>query len=268
MRQVFKLLIFLLAVISTESCNLFSAAGLSNQGQPIKEVTDEIGAIENIPQAVVDHSEWDILLKKYVDTEGIVDYKGFLKDREALNSYLRMLSENEPTNDWSVQELLAYYINTYNAYTINLILNNYPVKSIKDISGPWTKGIVPIGDKNLSLGGLENGVLRKMNEARIHFAINCASISCPNLLNEAFKAETIDEQLDRVTRGFINSDKNEFSSKTLKLSSIFDWYKKDFTVNGEVDVVGFINQYSESQLDSNIPIGYKEYNWNLNEKKQ
>ena len=268
MRQVFKLLIFLLAVISTESCNLFSAAGLSNQGQPIKEVTDEIGAIENIPQAVVDHSEWDILLKKYVDTEGMVDYKGFLKDREALNSYLRMLSENAPTNDWSVQELLAYYINTYNAYTINLILNNYPVKSIKDISGPWTKGIVPIGDKNLSLGGLENGVLRKMNEARIHFAINCASISCPNLLNEAFKAETIDEQLDRVTRGFINSDKNEFSSKTLKLSSIFDWYKKDFTVNGEVDVVGFINQYSESQLDSNIPIGYKEYNWNLNEKKQ
>ena len=267
MRQVFKLLIFLLAVISTESCNLFSAAGLSNQGQPIKEVTDDIGTNKGVSQAVVDHSEWDILLKKYVATDGIVDYKGFLTDREALNRYLQMLSENAPSNAWSVQELLAYYINTYNAYTIDLILDHYPVNSIKDISGPWTKGIVPIGDKNLSLGGLENGVLRKMNEARIHFAINCASISCPKLLNEAFRAETIDEQLDRVTREFINSDKNEFSSNTLKLSSIFDWYKKDFTVNGEVDVVGFINQYRESQLDSNSPIVFKEYNWSLNEKE-
>ena len=109
-----------------------------------------------------------------------------------------MLSENEPTEVWSVQELLAYYINTYNAYTVNLILDNYPLKSIKDISGPWTKAIIPIGDNKLSLGGLENGILRKMNEPRIHFAINCASYSCPKLLNEAFTASRIDEQLEQV----------------------------------------------------------------------
>jgi hypothetical protein len=119
------------------------------------------------------------------------------------------LSENKPDKKWSVQEQLAYYINTYNAYTLNLILDNYPVKSIRDLDGPWTKAIVPVGDVMMSLAGIENSLLRKMNEPRIHFAINCASFSCPKLLNETFTAGKINEQLERVTLNFINSEKNE-----------------------------------------------------------
>ena len=249
MRHLFKFILITMVAISFQGCNLFSAAGLSSQGQPTKEVSGELEDIV-VSQEVVDHSEWDKLLKKHVDKNGMVDYKGFAKDKSKLTQYLIMLSKTEPTEAWSVQELLAYYINTYNAYTVDLILNNYPVKSIKDISGPWTKGIVPIGDNNLSLGGIENGILRKMNEPRIHFAINCASISCPKLLNEAYTASSIDSQLDRATKEFINSSKNDLKAENPKLSSIFDWYKKDFEVNGEVDVIAYINRYTEKPIAS------------------
>jgi len=268
MNKALNLLILIIVVAVSYSCSLLSAAGLSSQGQPTKEVTDDLGKTEVTSSIVVDHVSWDLLLKKHVDAEGYVDYKGFQGDREALTSYLRMLSENEPSESWSVQELLAYYINTYNAYTVNLILDNYPLQSIKEINGAWTKAIIPIGNKNLSLGGLENGILRKMNEPRIHFAINCASYSCPMLLNEAYTAQQIDTQLEEVTVAFINSDKNEITETVTNISSIFDWYKKDFKVNGEVNVRGYINNFSKIKINELVPMKYKEYNWDLNEKVQ
>ena len=214
----------------------------------------------------IDHSQWDKLLKKYVDNEGMVNYKGFKKDEAKLGEYLQKLSEKNPTDDWSVQELLAYYINLYNAATVKLIVENYPVKSIKDIDGAWTKGRVAVGDKMLSLGGIENGILRKMNEPRIHFAINCASISCPKLLDVAYTAAKINEQLDRATKEFINSDKNDISASNPKVSSIFDWYAKDYKVNGKQDVIGYINQYSKTKINSGVTLSYKNYDWNLNEQ--
>ena len=119
MNKIFNLIIILIVVAATHSCGLISAAGLSSQGQPTKEVTGDLGMTEEVSTIVVDYSSWDTLLKKYVDADGFVDYKGFQNDREALTSYLQLLSENEPTEVWSVQELLAYYINTYNAYTVN-----------------------------------------------------------------------------------------------------------------------------------------------------
>jgi Protein of unknown function, DUF547. len=250
-----------------QSCTLFSAAGLYSQGQPVKEVKGSLVSTKANSSINVDHKQWDVLLKKHVDANGMIDYKGFQKDRPALNAYLKMLASLSPSNAWSIQELLAYYINTYNAYTVELILNNYPTKSIKDLNGPWTKGIVPIGGNMLSLGGIENSILRKMNEPRIHFAINCASISCPKLLNEAFTASKINEQLERVTKDFIASDKNEITQHAVKLSSIFDWYAKDFTVNGKVDVIGYINQYSNSKINEKASVQFKEYDWNLNEQK-
>ena len=264
MKHICNLICLLIFIQLLQSCSLLSAAGLSSQGQPVKKVSENLSE-EIIPQ--IDHSQWDILVKKHVTKDGFVDYKGFLKDQNVLQNYLKMLSENPPSDSWSVQELLAYYINTYNAYTVELILENYPVKSIKDINGPWTKPIVPIGDKTLSLGGIENGILRKMNEPRIHFAINCASISCPNLLNEAYTADKIDAQLDKVTRSFINSSKNEIGVNQLKLSKIFDWYQKDYTIQGKNDVVAFVNAYllKKIKISPDATIEYFEYNWNLNE---
>tara|TARA_R110002124_G_scaffold99337_1_gene245312 strand:- start:44574 stop:45377 length:804 start_codon:yes stop_codon:yes gene_type:complete len=266
MISVIKIVVAFIFFASVYSCNLLSAAGISSQGQPTKEVPQDLTSTTANSVVNIDHSSWDKLLKKHVNNDGLVDYKGFAQDQAALDSYLKMLSSYTPNDNWSVQELLAYYINIYNAYTVDLILDNYPVKSIKDIDGPWTKGIVPIGDKNLSLGGIENGILRKMNEPRIHFAINCASISCPKLLNEAYTAARINEQLDKATTQFINSDKNDISADNPKLSSIFDWYKKDFIVGGEQNIIGYVNKYSEVKINSNAEVTFKDYDWNLNEQ--
>jgi hypothetical protein len=265
MKTLLRLATILFATFSLQSCNLFSAVGISSHGQPIKEVKAELTSTTANSAVNVDHSQWDKLLKKYVNNEGMVNYKGFKNDEAKLNEYLQMLSEKEPTNDWSVQELLAYYINLYNAATVKLIVENYPTKSIKDIDGAWTKGRVSVGSKELSLGGIENGILRKMNEPRIHFAINCASISCPKLLNEAFTAGKINEQLDRVTKEFVNSD-NNISASNPKVSSIFDWYAKDFTVNGKKDVIGYINQYSKIKIKPDVALTFKNYDWNLNDQ--
>ncbi len=261
-----RIFIGLFTALTLYSCNLISAAGISSAGQPTKEVNGDLTSSTANSAENVDHSAWDALLKKHVNAAGMVDYKGFQKDREKLDAYLNKLSSYEPDNDWSVQELLAYYINLYNAYTVELILDNYPVKSIKDIDGAWTKAIVPVGDRKLSLGGIENGVLRKMNEPRIHFAINCASMSCPKLLSEAYTAGKINEQLERATTQFINSDKNDISASSPKVSSVFDWYKKDFITDKTPTVVDYINLYSKTKINSGATLTYKNYDWNLNEQ--
>ena len=266
MNPILKIVGLLSIALSFQCCALFSAAGISSQGQPVKQVKAPLVSTTEGSVVNLDHSQWDNLLKKYVNKDGLVDYEGFKKDNEALQSYLQMLSAQQPNKQWSVQELLAYYINLYNAYTVDLILKNYPVKSIKDISGPWTRGIVPIGKNKLSLGGIENGVLRKMKEPRMHFAINCASISCPNLRNEAYTAGKINQQLDQATADFINGAKNDIKANNPQLSSIFDWYQKDYQVNGEPNVIAYINQYSDVRISNDATLQYKEYDWNLNKQ--
>ncbi len=245
------------------SCNLISSAGFNSKGLPSPDAGKRSSATQKVE---IDHGIWDQLLQDHVKANGRVDYKGFQNDREKLDNYLKMISSQKPSKDWGTDELLAYYINLYNAYTVDLILRNYPVNSIKDINGPWTKEFVKIGDTEISLGGIENSILRKMNEPRIHFAINCASISCPKLMNQAYTAEKIDEQLEKAAREFINSDKNEISGNLARLSSIFDWYKKDFTRTAKT-LVEYINQYSDTKLNSKAKISYMDYNWNLNDVK-
>lgn len=260
-------LVFIVVAFTTTGCALLSAAGFTSRGLPTPQVPEKLTSTTANSSVNLDHSAWTALLKKHVDKEGNVDYKGFKNDRAALTSYLKYLSENKPDDSWSVQEILAYYINVYNAFTVDLIVENYPVESIKDINGPWTRAIVPIGNTKMSLGGVENGLLKKMNEPRFHFAINCASVSCPKLLNEAYTAATINEQLDKVTREFINSDENKISENKAELSSIFDWYEKDFLVHGIDNIIEYINQYSDTKINPDTNITYLEYNWGLNEKR-
>ena len=266
MKLVARIFLLFTVIATLHSCTLLSAAGVSSQGQPTKQVEGTLVSTTANSAVNVDHSEWTALLKKHVDNEGMVNYKGFQQDQKELAAYLRMLAAQNPTYDWSVQELLAFYINLYNAQTVQLIVENYPTKSIKDLDGPWTKGRAQIGKRKLSLGGLENGILRKMNEPRIHFAINCASISCPKLLNEAFTASKINEQLEQVAIDFINCDKNDIATNEAQLSSIFKFYPDDWKVNGKVDITGYINQYSATKLDPKANLEYKEYNWGLNEQ--
>lgn len=215
---------------------------------------------------VPSHQQWSTLLQKNVNTNGDVNYKAFVNDKKELEAYLTLLQKNAPAKNWSKNDKLAYYINLYNAGTVKLIIDNYPTKSIKDIKSPWDKDVVAIGNKMYSLGYVEHKVLRKMNEPRIHFAINCASYSCPKLVNKAFLAATMDAQLETAAVDFIADKKrNVISANKIELSEIFKWFKSDFTEN--TTLIGFINKYSETQVSDDAKVKYIDYNWSLNEAK-
>lgn len=223
----------------------------------------------------VSHEQWNQLLKKYVTTDGKVNYKGFLKDSIELNKYLQLLSDNPPDESaWSSQEQLAYWINAYNAFTIKLILKYYPIKSIKDIGSsiqipfvntPWDVKFINIGKEKMDLNNIEHGVIRKkFHEPRIHFSIVCASRSCPKLRNEAFTADRLEEQLTAQAKDFLSdSFRNKVSADELQLSKILDWYSMDFP-KGE-KFIEFLNKYSPVRINKNANITYLDYNWNLNE---
>jgi hypothetical protein len=211
-----------------------------------------------------DHSYFDQLLKKYVNKNGVVNYAGIKKHHKSLKAYLETFRVHAPVDTWSRQDQFAYYLNAYNAMTIDLIVRNYPLKSIKDIKNPWEQRSWSIGKKSISLEEIEHKILRKMNEPRIHFGINCASFSCPPLMNEAFTAAKVDAQLERLAVQFINDPKrNRITRDRIEISNIFRWFKKDFTKNG--DLIDFLNKYSKVAIDKNARLRYMDYDWSLNE---
>ncbi len=216
-------------------------------------------------QSTFDHSVWDQALVLNVSSDGKVNYKGFMRDSSQLYLYFSQLSENPPQENWTKQEKLAYWINAYNAYTIKLIIDSYPIKSIKDLDKPWDKKFFKIGGEWYSLNDLEHKILRKFGDPRIHFAINCASFSCPVVLNKAYTGDTLNAVLEEQTRKFINDPaRNHITDKVVSVSQIFSWFKKDFKVNGG-NVVDFINNYSKVKITNQPSKGYKEYDWSLNE---
>jgi len=231
-----------------------------------------VGKVGSTPPS---HQLWDQLVKAHVKANGLVDYKGFIREKPKLESYLKLLSENAPDRSkWSKNEQLAYWINAYNAYTVKLIVDFYPTKSIRDL-GPklkiplikdvWHYKFFKIAGVDMSLDEVEHGILRKeFDEPRIHFAINCASISCPPLLNEAFVAEKLEAQLTKVSIAFINDPvRNKLGTQSVQLSSIFSWFTSDFTKKGTL--IEFLNKYSKVKISPNAKISFLDYNWNLNE---
>ena len=209
----------------------------------------------------VEHILWDQMLKKYVNSDGWVNYREWLKDRDKLNEYLSILSNNPPnSNHWSYNARLAYWINAYNAFTIALILDNYPLKSITElhpfpylptINTIWHKSFFEIGGQPSSLDIIEHKILRvRFNEPRIHFAIVCASYSCPKLRAEAYTETEVQSQLEDQAVEFINDKRrNIIDSERTKLSQIFWWFKRDFTKNGTL--IGYINQYVDNEVGQN-----------------
>jgi Protein of unknown function, DUF547 len=222
----------------------------------------------------ITHELWDSLLKKHVTIEGKVNYKGFIADSVSLNKYLTLLSNHHPyKKNWSKDEMLAYWINAYNAFTVKLIINNYPVKSIKDIKSGipfindvWEIEFFKIEGQSYNLNDLEHGIVRKQyKDPRIHAAFNCASFSCPRLRNEAYTAERLNEQLDDQMRYFINNPaKNQLSADNPKLSKLFKWYAGDFKKSGK-SVREFVNQYAAVKINKDANIEYLDYLWDLNE---
>jgi hypothetical protein len=221
----------------------------------------------------VQHGEWDALVKKHVSKNGMVDYQGFLKDKKQLQVYLDKLSANRPTSKWSKNEKLAFWINAYNAFTVKLIVDHYPVKSIKDIkkgipfvNSVWDIAFIPMGKEKIDLNYIEHTILRKeFKDPRIHAAINCASFSCPLLRNEAYTAVRLDEQLNDAMRRFVNdSQRNQLDKSNIKISKIFSWFAGDFKLNGS-SVVDYLNKYAKKRVQPNAKIDFLEYQWELND---
>ena len=219
--------------------------------------------------AQISHDAWSTILKSHVSSSGNVDYSGILKDKSSLDQYLNLLEDHPPASTWSVNDRKAYWINAYNAFTISLILQNYPVKSIKDIGGffksPWDIEFINIGGTSYTLNHIEHKILRKeFSDPRIHFAIVCASRSCPNLRNEAFESTKLDQQLDEQAKSFINDPvKNHITSDEIEISKIFGWFENDFTKQGSL--IDFLNKYSKIKINPNASVSNMRYDWNLNE---
>jgi Protein of unknown function, DUF547 len=226
----------------------------------------------------LDHSAWDMLLKKNVNAKGMVNYKGIKAELPKLDLYLDYLGKNAPEKGWSTNEKLAFWINAYNAFTVKLILDYYDngkLKSIKDIgsiikiprvSDGWSKKFIKIGNKTLSLNNIENDIIRKeFAEARIHVALVCAAKSCPPLRNEAYNALQLSAQLDDQFRDFINDPtKNVVKANLASISPIFDWYGGDFTKTKPM--AEWINKYAKTKMAANAEIKYNDYDWTLNEQ--
>ena len=223
------------------------------------------------------YKRYDQLLKNNVK-DGLVNYKAIKSDSTALNKYLENLAKvDEPTfNKWPEKERLTYLINLYNATTIKLIVDNYPVKSIRDINkageGPWKLKVVNLFGKNISLDALEHEVIRgKYDEPRVHFALVCAAVGCPKLPSQSFIPSKLEEQLAERTRLFLSEkDKNyiDENQKTVYLSSIFDWFAQDFNKT-HGSVLGFVKEYLPAEeakkINSDYSLKFTEYDWNLNE---
>lgn len=220
-----------------------------------------------------DHTAWTNLLTKYVEDNGMVNYQGFINDKAALESYLETLSSNAPGDAWTENEKLAYWINAYNAFTVKLIVDNYPLKSIKDlnptlsiptVNSIWSKEWFQIGGEDFSLDRIEHKILRKdFEEPRIHFAVNCASISCPVLRPEAYTADKVDRQLDEQARIFLNDPtRNTITENRIEVSKIFSWFGGDFK-KGQ-SLVEFIDKYTKTDIDEKARVRFMKYDWNLN----
>ena len=221
-----------------------------------------------LSQNIHQHQQWQDLLQTYVNTNGDVDYKNFKKNESKLDTYLDLISKNPPQDSWTKNQKKAFLINAYNAFTVKLILDHYPVESIKDIGGffssPFTIEFAKIDGKLYSLDDIEKGMLLKMGDPRVHFAVNCASESCPKLLNEAYLASKLDKQLDASAKTFVNSDKNKLSKTKIELSRIFKWYASDFESEYGT-VIRFINMYANETINEEAFIDYLSYSWELNE---
>ena len=219
------------------------------------------------------HAEFTSVLKSHVNGTH-VNYAGLKKSPDKLGSYLNTMakvSESE-FKGWSEDEEMAYLINLYNAATLKLVIDNYPVKSIKDIGSPWKKKVVKLFGNDRSLDFIEHDLLRKnYNDPRIHFGVNCASIGCPPLRNEAFQASKLNKQLDEQAKAFLNdTSKNrvDASKGILYLSQIFDWFEGDFVKkSGSVEkfVAPYFSDSNRKSIESGkLKIKYTDYDWSLN----
>ena len=229
--------------------------------------------------ATIDHASWSNWLKSFVstDVDGVnrVAYGSVTQsDRKLLETYIDNLTSLQ-ISDYNRDQQLAYWINLYNALTIDIVLEHYPLDSIREISsgffssGPWRLKLAKIEGEALTLDDIEHRILRPVwQDPRIHYAVNCASLGCPNLQLSAFTAENTETLLDKAARDYINSPRGaEVIDNKLRVSRIYDWFEKDFGGN-ETGVIGHLLQYASGDLATALgpieDIDAYAYDWQIN----
>jgi hypothetical protein len=225
----------------------------------------------------VDNRLYAELLTKHT-RDGLVDYASFKTDHPKLKEYLNYLAGINP-DDLSRDDAFAYYINLYNAATIDLILENYPgIDSIKDIGGffgkPWKIEFITLKGEKVHLDHVEHEILRPTyKDPRLHFAVNCASLGCPPLHAKPFEGETLDATLEELTRQNIADPAHtRLEGDDLYVSKVFDWFGEDW--GGKEDKVAFVRRYSSpdqaaeiEQLGNSLDLKYSDWDWTLNDPK-
>lgn len=262
-------------------CTAFTAAALGAQKPELIPFWDES---DEQSTALVDHSTWQSLLntylKQHVSGVNRFDYaslKASTHDISALNAYLDDLQAIDPRSYTRIEQK-AYWINFYNALTVKVVVDEYPVDSIKEIheswiprSGPWGDVHAKVAGRYLTLDNIEHGILRPIwKDDRIHYAVNCASIGCPNLATQAYTAANLDSLLDAGARAYVNHPRGVdiVDDDFIVLSSIYDWWVFDFG-NSEEGVIAHLLKYADADLAAQLKdfsgaIDY-EYDWNLNQ---
>jgi hypothetical protein len=231
---------------------------------------------------VVDHSDWQALLDRYVrqDGDGInrVDYAAIGKsDRATLGGYIETLAAT-PARALNRDEQLAYWINLYNAVTVRTVIDAYPVASIRDIDispglfsdGPWGRKLVAVEGEALSLNDIEHRILRPLwNEPLIHYGVNCAALGCPNLGADAYTGAAVAQQLAAAARAYVNSPRGVwFDGESVGVSSIYAWFQDDFG-NSDAGILAHLREYAEpkrrERLEGVQRIQEHAYDWGLND---
>ncbi len=226
----------------------------------------------------VNHSTWQQILDRYLDvspTHSLFDYRSVTNsDKKLLKQYLATLSMEDP-GSLSREQQFAYWVNLYNSLTVQLIIQNYPVESIRSLGkglfsfGPWNDPLITVAGQPLTLNDIEHRILRPIwADARIHYVVNCASLGCPDLPAEAFTGDNNERLLEAAATGFINQDKGVLLEEdTIRLSSIFDWYSSDF--GDQSQRVSHLARYASEPRRGRLKTHSESfsfgYNWDLNE---
>ncbi len=217
--------------------------------------------------------DYDALLKKYVSGSGVrySAWKGSAADVAAIAKVVEAIGAENPSG-LARNDKLAFYINAYNAWMIHLVLEKYPIKSVRDYAplfGVFTGKNIRLGGEKMSLNHLEKDlILKGIGEPRAHFAVNCASRSCPVLIPAAYTGATLDKVLDERAKAFTANPLGVQLAKdgsTAQLSSIFKWYADDFKAAG--GAVAFINKFRAQPLPAGVKVEFQDYDWSLNEAK-
>jgi hypothetical protein len=231
----------------------------------------------------IDHSQWDRLLKKYVDRGGLVDYAAWKRsssDVAALKVYLGELGRGDPRAKASRAGKLAFWINAYNAVTIRGILREYPTSSIRNHTARlfgyniWHDLLLRVGNAGYSLDTIEHKILRKLGEPRIHFAIVCASVGCPPLRSEAYTGPKLEAQLTDNTKTFFSRQKHfrvDVSQRSVQVSPILKWFREDFGATPQKGLAGLADYLPDGAAgrllkSGKFSVSYLDYDWSLNQQ--